>query len=135
MGLRFEIKYFPEETERPLEMLDLIQKHCKEDTLSQSQVYHGIAEVRRETTGLSDAPKPERTPYEAVPDAVRRRIQEHPKRSARKVARILCISHTAITRCLKADLVMKCFHCSWVPHRLARSHRDSRVANAKDMLQ
>jgi hypothetical protein len=54
---------------------------------------------------------PERKPDKAIPDAIRRKSQEDPTASVKKVGRMVDSSHTMVTGCLKTDFSTKRFHC------------------------
>jgi hypothetical protein len=86
---RYVIKFFIDESMKPLDILMRLHKHYDPRAFSRSILYFWIGEARRGRTDLSKIRGPGRTPDEDLAIVIARRQEQDPHLFTRKLVQSL----------------------------------------------
>jgi hypothetical protein len=86
IGQRDIIKFFADEGCTGIQIHWCLQDHYGESTMSRSEVYRWIRDIKRRRTDLETISSPGRTPDERLSEVIRHRIEVDPHSSAQKIA-------------------------------------------------
>jgi hypothetical protein len=93
---RYVIKFLAEEGDSGSEIRRRLVEHYGDRAMSRSDRYKWMRDIKSGRTDLQTISSPGRTPDEGLADIIRRRIEEDPHLSARKIARSLDIATSTV---------------------------------------
>ena len=98
---RYVIKFLLEEGDTGIEIHRRLTEHYRDRAMSRSEVYRWVRDIKGGRTDLETISSPGRTPDEGLADVIRKRIDEDPHLSARKIAQSLGIATSTVCHYLR----------------------------------
>jgi hypothetical protein len=132
---RYVIKFLAEEDDPGIEIRHRLVEHYGDRAMPRSEVYRWIKDITGGRTDLEMISNPGRTLDEELTNIIRRRIEENPRSSARKIAQSLNIATSTVCHYLRHVLGLKCCHLRWIPHTLTVAQKVEWEDLAKIMLE